>query len=380
MSTAPVAIQSISAQQKDVVTRRLPPGSPAMRTHGSGLRPNEAKTVSEVVGNKGHTSNGLIFSDYVRALKDAWTGDIGDADLIELLYGLIANPLNLKGQTGEPIRCQKKDASGIMNRKREAHGKIREHCRDAAIESTIVDSFEKAVLPRLNESKFDILRRTLTDLILESECSQSTKEGLVALAGEENPAPFLARSFQVSLSWENKIPTSTRPGAAKDVDPPFPKFKGKIQPDVPEDIAEYELPYVDALVRVYSEEERTTFSSTADIERYPRHKSHLLRQRRDYYSAEFIRRCMRDVYDADGIDQFDALEDEVFDGIIDVHERSFPTGKDRLNEVLAHAASLPMDGIWVNHETDWIRNNVKKGVCHFLVNDRRIRGWLDEDR
>ena len=177
MSTARVAIQSISAQQKDVVTRRLPPGSPAMRTHGSDLRPNEAKTVSEVVGNKGHTSNGLIFSDYVRALKDAWTGDIGDADLIELLYGLIANPLNLKGQTGEPIRCQKKDASGIMNRKREAHGKIREHCRDAAIESTIVDSFEKAVLPRLNESKFDILRRTLTDLILESECSQSTKEG-----------------------------------------------------------------------------------------------------------------------------------------------------------------------------------------------------------
>ena len=89
---------------------------------------------------------------------------------------------------------------------------------------------------------------------------------------------------------------------------------------------------------------------------------------------------MRDTYDAEGDDQFEILEEEVFNGVIDIHGREFDTGRQRLDEVLTQAANLNMDGVWVNRDTDWIRTYVKKGVCHILVNDRRIRGWLDEDR
>ena len=117
-------------QQKDVVTRRLPSGSPRFPRYGierKQTRPTEIKTVSEVAKKGKHISNDFVFSGYVRALKDAWIGTIADADLIELLYGLIARPLSLKGQTGQPIGCSKKEASDIMNRKKEAHGEIRRH-------------------------------------------------------------------------------------------------------------------------------------------------------------------------------------------------------------------------------------------------------------
>ena len=111
MSTAHVAIRSISTQQKDVVTRRLPSGSPwfpRCEIERKQTRPTEIKTVSEVAKKGKHISDDFVFSGYVRALKDAWTGAIADADLIELLYGLIAEPLKLKGQTGQPIGCSKK--------------------------------------------------------------------------------------------------------------------------------------------------------------------------------------------------------------------------------------------------------------------------------
>lgn len=380
MSTAHVVIRSISTQQKDVVTRRLPSGSPwfpRCEIERKQTRPAEIKTVSEVAKKEKHTSDGFVFSAYVRALKDAWTGTIADADLIELLYGLIARPLNLKGQTGQPISCSKKEASYIMNRKKEAHGEIRRHCRDTAVEDSIVEKFERSVLPRLNGCKFDLLRNELTTLVLDSDCSEAVKDELLTLADQENLAPFLARSLQLSLSWDNKL--SERFEQEKD-ELPLPKIKGRIDPEVPEDIAECEPPYVDALVRVYGEEENAEFASADEIDEFPRYKDHLTRQRKDYYSAEFIRRCMRDTYDAEGDDQFEILEEEVFNGVIDIHGRKFDTGRQRLDEVLAQAANLNMDGVWVNRDTDWIRTYVKKGVCHILVNDKRIRGWLDEDR
>lgn len=214
MSTAHVAIRSISTQQRDVVTRRLPSGSPWLPRYGierKQTRPTEIKTVSEVAKKGKHISNDFVFSGYVRALKDAWTGTIADADLIELLYGLIARPLNLKGQTGQPIGCSKKEARDIMNRKKEAHGEIRRHCRDTVVEDSIVENFEKSVLPRLSECKFDLLRNELTALILDSDCSKAVKDELLSLANQENLAPFLARSLQLSFSWDNKLSKTSGP-------------------------------------------------------------------------------------------------------------------------------------------------------------------------
>lgn len=326
--------------------------------------------------------NDFVFSTYFLALRDAWKGSIANDKLITTLYEIIGDSLQLENRKGDSIGCSPSTASRIKRRLENAHGTITAHCKDASVSESIVKDFAKVIIPRLQESKIDLLVQNLMTAIRRSRCSKSTIERLEKLSVERPPTTFLARALQESLSWPNRLSNSQKqePMPQEESLSTFPKYNGKIDPEVPSKIAEDEMPYVRALVRVYGEEENAEFVSADEIEEFPRYKRHLLRQRRDYYSAEFIRRCMRDAYKAEGDNQFEILEEEVFNGIIDIHERKFDTGRQRLDEVLTHAANLNMDGVWVNHNTDWIRTYVKKGVCHVLVNNRRIRGWLDGDR
>lgn len=169
--------------------------------------------------------------------------------------------------------------------------------------------------------------------------------------------------------------------AQKDL--PAIKFKKPVGPKkliIPEEIVKKEMPYVHALMRIYGEIERIDNFDLGDFDKHSNHKLHFQRQRKDYYSAEFVRHCMRDSYADEGDNQFEILEDEVYDGVVDVYENDYDSGKKRLGEVLVQAARIPVDKCWASRDTDWIGNSEKKGVCHILVNDERIRGWLDEDR
>jgi hypothetical protein len=71
------------------------------------------------------------------------------------------------------------------------------------------------------------------------------------------------------------------------------------------------------------------------------------------------------------------LKDETHNGIVEVHERNYDHGYARLNAVMSQAAPVPISKC-VLRETDRIGNSDKKGACHFLVNDGRIK-WVDED-
>ena len=292
-----------------------------------------------------------------------------------MLYGFIADPLGLCNNKGEPITCLKDQASRIKNRTADVNQKIKDHCNDPRIEESIVTDFEKMVVPRLQKSKTDKLVSTLLESIDASECSSDTKNELVLLADEGNLAGFLSMAFQESLAWENKTAQTATSYCV-----PFPKRGGIKKPEVPEELAEEEMPYVYALMRIYGEAEKMDSFGPVDLDEHSNHKPHFQRQRKDYYSAEFVRRCMRDSYADEADNQFETLENEVCDGVIDTYEADYDSGKKRLGEVLAQAARIPVDKCWASRDTDWIGNSEKKGVCHILVNDKRIRGWLDEDR
>ncbi len=317
----------------------------------------------------------FVFSTYFLALKNAWKGSIADCDLITMLYGFIADPLGLCNNKGDLITCLKDQASRIKNQTANANQKIRNYCKDSRIKESIVTDFEKMVVPKLQESKTDKLMSTLLESIKSSECSSDTKDELISLADAGDLAKFLSRSFQESLVWDNKVKQTVTPYCA-----PFSKHGGIKNTEVPEEIAEKEMPYVYALMQIYGETEKTDSFGPADLDEHSNHKTHFQRQRKDYYSAEFVRRCMRDSYADEADNQFETLENEVCDGVIDTYEADYSSGKKRLSEVLAQAARIPVDKCWASRDTDWIGNSEKKGVCHILVNDERIRGWLDEDR
>ncbi len=73
------------------------------------------------------------------------------------------------------------------------------------------------------------------------------------------------------------------------------------------------------------------------------------------------------------------LNIEVYDGILDTWEMSYKNGMMRLQSVLKQAAVVAIQKCWLSRETDWVGNAEKNGVCHFLVNDNKLSGWVRDD-
>lgn len=145
----------------------------------------------------------------------------------------------------------------------------------------------------------------------------------------------------------------------------------------PDEINADELPYVTELLAAYADAEGLDELSKDELESYKKYKENFQRQRKDYYAAESVRRGTRETFGETDADQFNTLKNETHDGIIEVHEKDYPHGFARLNEVMSRAAIVPISKC-VLRETDWIGNSEKKGVCHFLVNDGRIK-WVDDN-
>lgn len=134
---------------------------------------------------------------------------------------------------------------------------------------------------------------------------------------------------------------------------------------------EDEQRYVVELLAAYAERHGGTFTpaSAADHEHVG---THYLRQRVAFYSAESLRLFARDSV-PDGT--FEALQEEIFDGVIDVHDSQQADGLDRLLEVTqsAHRLSMTANGL-----LPVVTTRDRTGVCHQLANDERL-SWCRAD-
>lgn len=99
-------------------------------------------------------------------------------------------------------------------------------------------------------------------------------------------------------------------------------------------------------------------------------------QGKDYYSAETIRRFVRDTLTDS--QQFDVLKEEIYNGIIDTHEQEYDSGYKRLVEDLKQAAVTNTSKSMLDSKLHCIGNSERKGVCHMLVNDNKLR-WVNEE-
>ena len=69
------------------------------------------------------------------------------------------------------------------------------------------------------------------------------------------------------------------------------------------------------------------------------------------------------------------LKEEIYNGIIDVHEQDYSTGYKRLVADLQQAAITNTSKSLLDSKLHCIGNCERKGVCHMLVNDCRIK-WV----
>lgn len=145
----------------------------------------------------------------------------------------------------------------------------------------------------------------------------------------------------------------------------------------PQEVAEQEIPYVTELLAAYGEAEGVDGFTKDTLKRHEdKYGEHFSRQRKDFYAAESVRQGTREAYGDTDPDQFSVLKEETYDGVVDVWEQDHPSGFIRLNKVLVQAAQIRIDRCWLCRDTDWIGNSQKKGVCHILVNDGKIKGWV----
>ena len=69
---------------------------------------------------------------------------------------------------------------------------------------------------------------------------------------------------------------------------------------------------------------------------------------------------------------FEALQEDVYDGVIDVVEADHPSGMDRLTAVLQHVTALNLGQHALVSIT---KPNDVKGICHQLANESRL-SWM----
>lgn len=96
------------------------------------------------------------------------------------------------------------------------------------------------------------------------------------------------------------------------------------------------------------------------------------RQRERFYSAEALRNFSRDTV-PEGT--FDALQEEVFQGVVDICERSHSTGFERMKATVSQAAQVASTS---NPLAPATRVQDRQGICHQLANDDRLH-WMSTD-
>lgn len=145
----------------------------------------------------------------------------------------------------------------------------------------------------------------------------------------------------------------------------------------PEEIdKDNELKYVTELLKAYADAIGVKDIPLGMLENYKKYYHNFQRQRKDYYSAETIRRFVRDTFTDS--DQFDTLKTEIYDGVVEVYESEYINGFERLTNVMKQASAVSVDKCLLSSKMNCIGNSEKKGTCHMLVNDEKMK-WIEYD-
>ena len=140
-----------------------------------------------------------------------------------------------------------------------------------------------------------------------------------------------------------------------------------------------ELPYINALCEVYAQKINEAVTPDSLNSLPTSLKRNLADQRKAYYSAEGIQRSVRDVF-ADGEQQFQNLKDDAYEGISPTfYDDRHSTGYERLQAVLEKITNTTLSKSAFINIAGLIGNLEKKGICHILVNDERIKSWVNID-
>lgn len=156
-----------------------------------------------------------------------------------------------------------------------------------------------------------------------------------------------------------------------------PRFGGGLPPrgesiPPPAEPTSEESLYLRKLMNAYADHLGEEVESKDDLSDNTLLSDHYDRQRVLFYSAESLRNFARDRTPPK---TFDALQDDVYHGVIDVCESQHEDALVRLRETISSAGSLSISGSALASVT---RVADKQGICHQLANDDRLNWTVDD--
>lgn len=107
---------------------------------------------------------------------------------------------------------------------------------------------------------------------------------------------------------------------------------------------------------------------------------HFERQQRDFTDAAWYEHALRDTVD-DFDYQFSLLKKDAYDGIEETYfnDEYGENGMKRLREVQSKITTITLNLSNLKNIDNILSNNIKKGLCHLMVNDGKIKSWVKID-
>lgn len=137
----------------------------------------------------------------------------------------------------------------------------------------------------------------------------------------------------------------------------------------PDELKPAETRYVEQLLEVYRERHPQQQIGLESVSVDPDVGEHFQRQREAFYRAESLR-----VYARDSVPPgtFELLQDDIYNGVVEIVEEAHPDGWTRMSKVLTQSVSLALDHHTLVGVSDL---QDRKGICHQLANADRVT-WV----
>ncbi|NEW62266.1 hypothetical protein GMA11_02545 [Granulicatella sp. zg-ZJ] len=198
---------------------------------------------------------------------------------------------------------------------------------------------------------------------IENECQELLEEIILSLCQNVQKQKKTSSEFEESLilvqEIEKKIASLPKP----------------LPLSVPDTITDTEMPYISQLFAAYGDAETCPNFCEDTFNKFPEYKHDFDDRRIEYFSAASIERSVAELNSQNLSNQFDILKTATFDNIVDTSRKKYSNGYEKMLNVMEKATSSPVENYILSSSPYWINGKIKKGVCHHLVNDGKLK-WV----
>lgn len=312
--------------------------------------------------------------------------------IAKILFEPVISLGDCVNRNGNPYHIDNKAASNWYKQKADIPKNLKEVANATRVNNGIGKYFTDEILDKVfNDAKFDDMMTELLNFIKESDLSETEKGDLTKLYSDNDLGGFLGKAFLYAILQDNMktdIPYeeySNPSQSTADINHEIESFRQLVKkikkPDPlcpPPTIAAEEMKYVTELLRVYQEKMREECTCVKALDLFPNMKRNFNRQRKNYYLAETIRRGLRDTLASQENESFDAVKEEMYEGVVTTEEKDYDCGFNRMTAVMEHATIVELSPNLQDITLKWIGPGEKKGICHMLVNDGKLH-WIEGD-